>query len=253
MCRAGVYHCPDRRVLKNVDLSELRPAAEEQVPAVDWGEHPSTADLYEQYDPKVADATVATLRRTCQAEPEMTRDIVTSLPQGVRAHGLEFRVKSPQSLARKIRTRTESRAASGLSADQHADRLTDVVRYTAVCQDPDKLTSTAQTTLATLQEQGWEVVEAEHSYVAGSPYKGLHTLARKGSITAELQFHTEASQAVKDKYHVEYEVSRDPKTPLDQRLQADETMRKAWDAVPTPNGLTALKSLGGVPLATKTY
>lgn len=166
-------------------------------------------------------------------------------------HGLEFRMKSPQSLARKIADRVQTRPQ--LSADEHADRLTDVVRYTAVATEADQVVPTAQHMLATLREQGWEVVEAEHSYVPGNPYKGLHTLVRRGTVTAELQFHSEASQGVKDRYHVEYEVARDSTQPLERRLEADATMRRVWDEVPTPAGLHDLSELGGVPLAAKTY
>lgn len=250
MCRAGVYHCPDQRTLRKTDLSALRPDQSDQAPEVNWFDHPSTAELYQQYDTKVANATVATLRRTCEAEPEMTRQIIQALPTGSRPHGLEFRVKSPQSLARKIHTRV---ALRGTSADQAADQLTDVVRYTSVSTQANDLVPTAQQTLATLRDQGWEVVEAEHSYVEGNPYKGVHTLIRKGSITAELQFHSEQSQAVKDRYHVEYEIARDPSQPWEKRLEAGETMRRVWSQVPTPAGLTELDALGGVPLTPKTY
>lgn len=76
---------------------------------------------------------------------------------------------------------------------------------------------TATATLTSLREQGWQILAAEHSYVAGNPYKGLHTLVRKGSITAELQFHTEASQALKDRAHVDYETARDATVPIPQR------------------------------------
>jgi ferredoxin-NADP reductase len=65
------------------------------------------------------------------------------------------------------------------------------------------------------------VVSAEHSYVAGNAYKGIHVLVHHGDERPhKIYFHSELSQAVKDQNHVNYEVERDRKTgtPSGRRL-----------------------------------
>ena len=113
----------------------------------------------------------------------------------------------------------------------------------------------ARSTLRRLKRRGWEVIEVEHSYVENNPYKGLHTLVRdpRSGIAVEVQFHSEQSQAVKDRYHVEYEVARDLDQPPAVRAAADNTMRQAWAEVAHPAGIEQLTVLAGVAVTARAY
>lgn len=199
-------------------------------------------------------ATVSSLRYLREVEPEMTIDMLWALPKEARPHGLEFRVKSPSSLARKIETRVELGDYDSTSYEI-AERLTDLVRYTGVCASPDEVVPMARSTLRRLRRRGWEVVEAEHSYVDDNPYKGLHVLVRdpRSGLTIEVQFHSEQSQEVKDRYHVQYEIARDLSRPAAVRNEADDEMRRAWSRVPHPAGIEELTGLCGVPVKPKRY
>lgn len=258
MCRStseGGRRCEDHRRLSRLQLADLVPDRIAGVPEADWGSSPLTPQqTYETYDRPIAGAAVALLEQMRQEEPRMTADVLESLPPGARAHGLEYRVKSPQSLARKVWTKVRN-SRGRESAHQVSGSLTDVVRYTGVARTPDEVVPTAQSTLEQMRSRGWTVVEAEHSYVEDNPYKGLHTLLRDGDtgITVELQFHSEQSQDVKDANHADYELARDLTQPVEARDAADERMRQAWAHVDQPAGLESLHTLGECPVEPKHY
>lgn len=72
---------------------------------------------------------LAVLMHVREVEPVMTTDFLEALPQGARADGLAYRVKSPTSLARKVADRVVKRHMSAAAA---AEACQNVVRYTAV-------------------------------------------------------------------------------------------------------------------------
>ncbi len=98
-----------------------------EVPPLKWHSEaqPTPDQLAEQYDDKVRDATVAAVRRYEQDEPRVTAEFVDAIPEGARPHGLEYRMKSPESLARKIADKADTK---GIEPAQAAQSLNDVVR-----------------------------------------------------------------------------------------------------------------------------
>lgn len=257
MCRAcaeGGRRCPDLRRLRTVRLADLQPSARENAPAVNWGSHPSTPEeLFNKHPAAVAGATIAALKKTVANEPQATIDVLASVPEGVRAHGLGFRMKSPDSLARKIASKAK---ATGRSPYDVNDRLTDVLRYTAVTSSSADVVDVTQTTARNLRDRGWQVEEAEHSYVPGNPYKGVHVIFRSAATgqALELQVHSEQTIAIKDEVsHELFEVLRDDDQSPHARYDADQALREAWADVPAPRGLDEFRSLGETTVRTKTY
>lgn len=257
MCRStddGGRRCLDHRHLRDVDVADLRPTATEDVPDVDWGKNPpSTAELYDTFGPTIAGAAISELERVAAIESEITAAIVDAAPGDCRMHNLEFRMKSPASLAGKI----ESRLLVDPTATpkEITSRLTDFVRYTVVAPTPDRVASAAQETLDGLVANGWDVKEIEHSFVDGNPYKGLHSIVvhhGESDQDVELQFHSEAGAAIKDRYHHDYETLRDLNNAFSERIAAHRTMVDAWSTIPTPPGLVDLH-IGSVFAVEKVY
>jgi hypothetical protein len=190
-------------------------------------------------------------------EATTTSDVLAALPPDTRPDGLAFRMKSPSSLARKL----ESKAEAGMvdpnepqAMQKISDKLTDILRYTAISHEHDDLPSTVRSTVRRLQANGYTVVEADSSYVASNPYKGVHVLLRKGDERPiEVQFHSELSQGVKDENHGDYEIERDLRQSYAERAAARARMVKRSTTIPTPRGLTRIKTIGGVPLIEKPY
>lgn len=256
MCRAeddGGRRCTDHRQRRAASLEALRPDPAPNRPDVDWATDPASTPrrLYADYPAEVAALVVDTMIAAKQQEATMTADVLAVLPEGARMHGLEFRMKSPASLARKLADRVK--AAPFAEPERIVEKITDVVRYTAISRS-EQLVATATAVVARLSDRGWTIVEAEQSYLDGNQYKGLHILARHpdGRI-AEFQFHTDQSQQVKDDTHPDYERARDTGVPAPERAALIEKMTARWADVPAPPGLTELTSLGGCPVTPKNY
>lgn len=256
MCRAeddGGRRCTDHRQRRATSIEALRPDPAPDRPDVEWATDPASTPrrLYADYPAEVAALVVGTMTAVKQQEAAMTADVLAILPEGARMHGLEFRMKSPASLARKLADRVK--AAPFAEPERIVEKITDVVRYTAISR-PEQVVVTATALVARLSDRGWTIVEAEQSYLDGNQYKGLHMLARHpdGRI-AEFQFHTDVSQQVKDDTHADYERARDTSVPATERAALIEKMTARWAQVPTPPGLTQLSELGGCPVTPKNY
>lgn len=258
MCRScddGGRRCSDHTALKKVDLEALRPGAmSAEIPEVKWDDPvPTAAELYDKYDADVAAATIEALQRVSAHEPAITEAVFAAVPEGCRMDGLASRMKSPASLARKIAAKAQLRP--DLSAhDVSTTEITDFVRYTVVADKPDRLASCATETMDQLRAKGWIDIEAEHMYVDGNPYKGLHVIARHEASgqDVEIQFHTEQEIAIKNKFHEQYEIERNSDVPRRERAEAREVMVVAWRDVEQPPGVVDL-SFGDVVVVAKPY
>lgn len=259
-CAEGGRRCRDRRRLQQLTNGDLAPEQHDGLPEVDWaasGPQDGAEAVWWDYEPAIATETIAVLAETRVVEGRTTADVVAAIPAGARPHGLAFRMKSPASLARKLRQRATvsgaARDAGGLQTT--SDKLTDLLRYTAVTERHDDLAGTVRTTISGLQQRGYTVVSAEHSYVDGNAYKGVHVLVQHGDERpVEVQFHSELSQGVKDENHVDYELERDRRTtPYEERAAAHQRMTTRSRSISTPAGLDELTEIGGLPLLEKIY
>jgi hypothetical protein len=250
-CAEGGDRCADRRRLEKLTLPDLMPDPMEGRPGVDWGNELDPQSLWEKYPVSVATEAVATIQRTKVVEVQTTTDFLEALPEGSRPFGLEYRMKSPSSLARKLHTKA---LATGQGVREISGKLTDVLRYTAIVDDHAHLVGSVQSTVAGMESKGFRVVSAESSYVPGNPYKGIHLLVQRGDERpVEVQFHSNTSQAVKDQNHVDYERERDPETPRAERAKLRADMVKRSATLVDPPGLAALDTIGGYPVDHKTY
>lgn len=165
---------------------------------------------------------------------------------------MQRRLKSPQSLVRKIRKR-QTQSPNVPVADL-AGEITDAQRFTFTAEGQDDVVPTARQALAALVKRGWIVLEAEHSYVPDNPYKGLHALlSSPAGISTEVQFHSTSGLKLKEVSHPDYTITRDPNRPVRERLAADRRMRDRYEQLAAPRGLGALRTLAGVPVGIKTY
>ncbi len=259
-CADGGRRCRDPRRLKGLTTQQLSPEPVEGRPDVDWREsaaEPAPAVLWDRHPSPIAAEAVAVIAEARDIEAATTSEILAALPRGTRPDGLAFRMKSPSSLARKL----ESKAEAGMvdpnepqAMQKVSDKLTDILRYTAISEKHDDLRRTVRSTVKSLQASGYTVVEADSSYVDSNPYKGIHVLLRKGDERPiEVQFHSELSQRVKDDNHLDYEIERDIRQPFADRAAARARMVANWSTVPAPQGLSKIKTIGGVPLVEKSY
>jgi hypothetical protein len=212
---------------------------------LDWGTPPSAADITKLHG---ADATRRSLRLLEQAaavEPVVTAQFLDALPSGTTPYQLSRRVKSPESLARKIADWEESN-------DRYP--IDDVLRYTVLTETPDELVAAARQTVDAVSDYDWRVRYAMHSYTEGSRYKGIHTnLAVRGAPRIEIQFHSVASVKVKEMTTRWYEVERSATATSDERADARQRCVEASATLSLPRGIDELKRLGGRRVAVNNY
>lgn len=236
--------------LKQLTAEDLLPAERDDAPPPDWaGEDPQ--DLYSEFPAQVANAALTAVLTALEHESSITTALLAATGDKATMAGLEFRIKSPSSLARKIATKAIGSISSPAEA---AARLDDTIRYTITTHRQSDLVPSMTAAIDTLTAQGWKVHSAEHSFVAGNPYKGIHlVLVAAGGHRCEVQFHTESALATKNAGHRDYETYRNIDKSDNMRRPAFNRCVRLWDKVPTPAGLRKLTALGGVPIVVKTY
>ena len=150
--------------------------------------------------------------------------------------GLDNRFKSEDSLTRKIQT---DAADDGITVEEAAAKIADILRYTLCIQD-DEYASTVNATLKALTDAGCTVVKFKNTW-GGLGYKGINTQLKTSSgYIFELQFHTPDSFKAKEEEHEYYEIKRDPSTSDKERERLQKLSSEIYQQVPIPKGATEL-------------
>jgi hypothetical protein len=167
------------------------------------------------------------LGRAKAAEPRVTEDISQLAKKtGGTQEGLDFRLKSEESLTRKL---------DGMPRNAEVN---DALRYT-VTYEPSKLGEGAASVMKGLENQGYEKVLVKNTFVEGQPYKGINTTFRSpdGQLF-ELQFHTPQSFDVKQNLtHALYEQARVLPAGSQERAAIGAQMKNISDSVQIPKGI----------------
>jgi len=162
--------------------------------------------------------------------------------RGGHLEGLEYRLKTRKSLARKVSTL----AAENPNLPLEEIPIDDAVRYTVVIEDepPGHHDDSIREILEIMDGIGHEVTWVKNYWPRGDDYSGVNTVltAPNGTVW-ELQFHTPASLRTKDETHVYYEEYRLLATPIDRKHELFQTMADLWEDVPIPVGILQPGSL----------
>ncbi|GAB3810409.1 hypothetical protein [Kribbella italica] len=212
---------------------------------LDWGDLPTREEIAAQYGADAADGALALLAEAARAEPRVTADVTGSIDDDAFAYHLKNRLKSPQSLARKLKK--ENRLGPPYTPPE------DILRYTVGVDHPDQVVRTARQLVDRMRARGWSMASAHHSYQPGSRYKGLHFFLRGHGQVVELQVHSRQSIAVKEATTRWYEVFRDRDRPKAEKDEALDKCIKYSDPMTQPAGIDALTHLGGVPVEVRGY
>lgn len=198
-------------------------------------EEAAAADLKAAAD--IADRMVSRAEKSDPIITPIIEETVESL--GGAMDGLQHRIKTRESTARKIMTRSHMKRTSPEAA---AGGVSDVLRYTAVLPT-EGYTDGVKKTLEALRKAGFSPSISNNYWARGDAYSGLNILLSGKGQGLEVQFHTPESLAAKELAHDDYEICRDESKPLEERMAAWHRMIPLWDAVPQPEGWWDLGSL----------
>ncbi len=213
---------------------------------LDWGTSTlSVAEIAHLYGPKATKWSMELLAQAARVEPAVTDQFLEALPSHATAYHLSHRVKSPESLARKLKDWSDS--GRNFPVD-------DVLRYTALTESADELVATARDTVEALNNSGWQVKAALHSYTDGSRYKGLHLhMKPPGFARTELQIHSIASVRVKEQTTEAYQIERSASATSEERKAAREHCVELSATLTQPAGIDDLHALGGRRVKVRNY
>lgn len=172
------------------------------------------------------------------AEPDITRTILDLADEyGARPEGLAFRLKSEESLARKIASEVEEAKIAGkvLTADEAAESMSDVIRYTYTLDD-GTYAAGSKRIIDDLEARGY-TLRVKNYWEEGNSYKGINVAMKDpDGVPVELQFHTPESLRVKEgALHEIYERQRVLTDPEEIAALTDEMVDVAA-TIPTPSG-----------------
>lgn len=175
------------------------------------------------------------VKRATEAEKDLTRT-VTGLADrfGGEAVGLDFRLKTEESLTRKI---AGDVAAGEGTAAQVASKMFDVNRYTIRYAD-DTYAASVQSTIDALRAEGNQLTVKNYWTNAKNPYQGVNVQVTSRTGTQwELQFHTPTSLDVKEgEMHKIYEASRVETDPV-KIAEYDRQSHEVSAKIPVPPGI----------------
>jgi hypothetical protein len=179
--------------------------------------------------------------RAVAAEPAITKLVQAIADQsGAKLEGLSQRIKSTDSLARKI----DQDADKGYQGDRNkaAEEVSDANRYTISINDND-YADTLKSTVSAFEETGWKV-RVKNFWQAGDPYDGVNVKAERDGIKVEVQVHTPKSFQIKEKtLHDVYDIYR-KSTDNSIRESAWSKMVGIAKRVPRPSNYATVLGVG---------
>lgn len=164
---------------------------------------------------------------------------------GAEIIGFDQRLKSPDSLKRKVATALVEH--TGRNVDTVLAGITDAVRYTVQWQDAAYTVGVTDFS-DTLDAFRNDSTKWSNTWGRTSGYRALNTgwrAPRSGQLF-EIQFHTPASKHAQEATHKLYEEQRLPSTGPARKQELQREQDAVFDAVPVPSGAESLTAPGSV-------
>ncbi|MFK0294410.1 ATP nucleotide 3'-pyrophosphokinase [Streptomyces sp. NPDC090442] len=214
----------------------LAPSAQPRVTTPDGGWSQDGLHL-NAHDNKEVDAYLTRARRAERSISPQVRTV--ALLTHAQLVGFDQRLKSPDSLKRKIATKMKE--VPGQSVESSLATLNDSVRYTLQWPTGQYIHGV---TVAAGMLSSWGNDTKRWSNTWGHPkgYKAVNSAWRapRSGQVFEVQFHTPESKAAQLETHKIYEEQRLPGTPPERRRELQAQQDAIFAAVPVPAGAVQL-------------
>ena len=189
---------------------------------IDSGKTPKSIDLIKSKTKKqVKQAAQEVFAKASSSEPSVTASMKKLADDNATLEGLEFKIKSLDSIEDKIARKMNQGYDD---VDRAKSCINDSLRYTLVVSGDYQ--STVLSKLKMLQDDGFEIDEPNNAW-GRSTYQGLNvTLKNSDGLPVELQFHTPSSFNTKQFINHElYEISRNPSISVEVHDISNELQR----------------------------
>ena len=196
---------------------------------------------------KLAEITKDKIETCKKLEPTYSKDMkdIEKSNPNVKLYGFEFRLKSFDSLYRKIKSDALDYLKDGYSKDEAyneaSKKIHDGNRYTFVIKDND-FTNDYFKVQKTLEKKGYKLIKCKNTLSnTNSPYRGINNQYELNGNYVEIQFHTKQSIEIKEKNHKLYEISRLKETPDDVKEKLQLEMKENNSKLTIPNDVDNIK------------
>ena len=183
-------------------------------------------------------------KRAQEKEPVISNDIrsVVSGTSG-KMYGLEHRLKTKESLNRKIKTDSEEK---NIGMDESASGIKDAVRYTVLSKDND-FVKNYNAVKSGLEKKGYSEARCKNYfdlYNKGEvKHKSVQSVFRTpDGYLFEVQFQTPASQKAKNDKLPLYEEARKVGVKSERKAELERQMEMLAEKVPTPKDIYSIKT-----------
>lgn len=183
-------------------------------------------------------------KRASKKEPKITKDIKQAARiANSRMHGLEHRLKTKESIKRKIETDSIEK---GISVNASANDIKDAVRYTTITNDKN-FVSSYNILKRAMQSLGYSEVRCKNyfeMYKQGAvKHKSVQSVFEdKDGYKFEVQFQTPDSQKAKDLKVPIYEERRKPGLSKEREQELEQKMVDLAEKVPYPEDIYKIRS-----------
>ena len=185
-------------------------------------------------------------RNAKKHEPAITKDISEAVKlSGASLYGLEHKLKTRESIKRKIETDSTEKKISVSSA---GEKIKDAVRYTSLTNDSNYV-KTYNNVKRYLEGKGYKETRCRNYFneyrFGKSSHKSVQSIFKTPyGYEFEVQFHTKSSQKAKDKKVPLYEEVRQPGISIIRRNEIISNMIALAEQVNDPEGVYSIKSHG---------
>ena len=177
-------------------------------------------------------------------EPAITKDVQQAIESsGGKMYGLEHKLKTEDSILRKINTDSEEKF---ISPEEAAADIKDAVRYTSIATD-NNFVSSYKKVKKQLESKGYKEERCKNYFDLYRQGKVKHksvqsVFSDKDGYKFELQFQTPASQHAKNEKIPLYEERRQPGNTDARNRELEKLMEQLAEAVPDPKDIYKIKT-----------
>ncbi len=169
-------------------------------------------------------------------EPLVTAQLKALESDKVHLEGLEYRLKTVESLSRKIVSDAHDME---ISLSEAANNIHDGLRYTFTIDEQEYVAKT-RLIMDTLIAKGNSVYKFKNYWAKKDvDYQGINVILRsKDGFIYEVQFHTPMSYYVKgEKTHKYYEIIRSETSTAEEKAEASKKQAEEYKQIPIPKGV----------------